>query len=56
MITLAICDADTERNQVYFCIFLDYVLPKEIQNYCSVFIVYRQCDIYDYRLESIILM
>lgn len=56
MITLAICDADTELNRVYFRIFLDYVLPEEIQNYCSIFIVYHQRDIYDYGLESIILM
>lgn len=56
MITLAICDADTQLNRVFFRIFLDYVLPEEIQNYCSIFIVYHERDIYDYRLESVILM
>ena len=55
-ITLAICDADTQHNRVFFCIFLDFVLPDEIQNYCSIFIGYHQLDIYDYRLESVILM
>ena len=56
MITLGICDVDTEINRVFFRIFLDYVLPEEIQDYCSIFIVYHHCDIYDYRLESVILM
>jgi len=42
MVTLAICDADTELNRVNFCIFLDYVLPEKIQNDCSIFIVYHQ--------------
>ena len=56
MITLGICDADTQLNRVFFRIFLDYVLPEEIQDYCGIFIVYHQRDIYDYRLESVILM
>ena len=56
MITLGIGDVDTPLNRVFFRIFLDYVLPEEIQDYCSIFIVYHQRDIYDYRLESVILM
>ena len=56
MITLGIGDTDTQINWVFFRIFLDYVLPEEIQDYCSIFIVYHHRDIYDYRLESIILM
>ena len=56
MITLGICDADTQLTWVFFRIFLDYILPEEIQDYCSIFIVYHQRDIYDYRLESVILM
>ena len=56
MITLGIGDANTPLNRVFFRIFLDYVLPEEIQDYCSIFIVYHQRDIYDYRLESVILM
>ena len=58
MITLGICDADTQLKRVFFPIFLDYVdyvLPEEIQDYCSIFIVYHQRDNYDYRLESVIL-
>ena len=48
MITLRIFDADTQLNRVFFRIFLNYVLPEEIQDYCSIFIVYHQRDIYDY--------
>ena len=44
MITLGICDDHTLVKQVFFRIFLDYVLPEEIQDYCSISIVYHQCD------------
>ena len=37
MITLGICDADTQLNRVFFRIFLDYIFPEEIQDYCSIF-------------------
>ena len=56
MITLGIGDVDTPLNRFFSRIFLDYVLPEEIQDHCSIFIVYHQRDIYDYRLESVILM
>ena len=55
-ITLAICDADTHLIGFFFRIFVDYILPEEIQDYCSIFIVYHERNIYDYRLESVILI
>ena len=45
MITLRIFDAATQLNGVFFRIFLDYVLPEEIQDYCSIFIVYHQTTV-----------
>ena len=55
-ITLGICDTDTPLNQVLFRIFLDYVLPEEIQTCCNFFVVFHERGIYVYTLESIILM
>ena len=46
MITLGICDADTQLNRFLSNIILDYVLPEEIQDCCGIFIVYHQRDIY----------
>ena len=40
----------------FFHIFLHYVSQEELQDYSSIFIMYHQCNIYYYRLESVILM
>ena len=56
MITLGICDIDTPLNRVLFRIFLDYVLPEEIQACCNFFLVFHERGIYQYTLESVVLM
>lgn len=56
IIQLGICDPDTPINQVFFREFLEFVLPVEIDDYCTIFIEYHERDIHNYNIEHLVIV